>query len=101
MTPLVSVVYKVSDAGIAGTKKHVNTGSPNRGLDDYAEYAFIVRERVDRNSNAVMTYVDIKSEGLREILRAVLQDVKAISLMEDKPSVSFPPRARQMCGEHG
>ena len=32
-------------------------------------------------------YIDIKSEGLRDILRMVLHDVKAISLMEDKPSV--------------
>ncbi|KAJ6035289.1 uncharacterized protein N7446_010049 [Penicillium canescens] len=57
------------------------------GVDDYAEYAFVVRERVDRNSEEVMPYIDIKSEGLRDILRVVLHDVKAISLMEDKPSI--------------
>ena len=34
-----------------------------------------------------MPYIDIKSEGLRDILRVVLYDVKSISLMEDKPSV--------------
>lgn len=73
-------------------------------FDDYAKYAFVVRERVgilypylegwnilivllDRNSEEVMPYIDIKSEGLRDVLRAVLQDVKAISMMEDKPSV--------------
>ncbi|GLI81852.1 hypothetical protein PoHVEF18_010244 [Penicillium ochrochloron] len=57
------------------------------GLDDYAEYAFIVRERVERNSEEVTPYIDIKSDGLRDILRVVLYDIKAISLMEDKPSV--------------
>ncbi|KAJ5991667.1 hypothetical protein N7522_011874 [Penicillium canescens] len=57
------------------------------GLDDYAEYAFIVRERVERNSEEVTPYIDIKSEGLRDILRVVLHDIKAISLMEDKPSI--------------
>jgi hypothetical protein len=72
----------------------------------------------------VTPYIDIKSEGLRDILRVVLHDIKAISLMEDKPSVieteyysnsknnadvgldgakcpfPFPPRAREVCGEN-
>ncbi|KAI1830409.1 hypothetical protein CBS147337_8876 [Penicillium roqueforti] len=56
-------------------------------LDDYAEYAFVVRERVDRTSKEVVSFIDIKSEGLRDILRDVLHDIKAVSLMEDKPSV--------------
>ncbi|KAJ5489169.1 hypothetical protein N7539_004059 [Penicillium diatomitis] len=59
----------------------------SNSLDDYAEYAFVVRERVERNSEEVTPYIDIKSEGLRDILRAVLHDIKAISLMEDKPSI--------------
>jgi hypothetical protein len=37
-----------------------------------------------------MPFVDIKSEGLRDILRVVLHDVKAISLVEDTPSVIEP-----------
>ncbi|KAJ6019838.1 hypothetical protein N7522_000546 [Penicillium canescens] len=57
------------------------------GLDDYAEYAFVVRERVERNSEEVTHYIDIKLEGLRDILRVVLHHIKAISLMEDKPSI--------------
>ncbi|OQD95766.1 hypothetical protein PENVUL_c105G04986 [Penicillium vulpinum] len=56
-------------------------------LDDYAEYAFVVRERVDRTSEEVVPFIDIKSEGLRDILRDVLHDIKAVSLMEDKPSI--------------
>lgn len=42
---------------------------------------------LDRNSEEVISYIDIKSEGLRDILREVLHDIKAVSLMEDKPSV--------------
>ncbi|KAJ6112321.1 hypothetical protein N7523_008382 [Penicillium sp. IBT 18751x] len=56
-------------------------------LDDYAGYVFVVRERVDRKSEEVMSYVDVKSEGLRDILREVLHGIKAVSLMEDKPSI--------------
>lgn len=41
----------------------------------------------DRNSEEVTPYIDIKSHGLRDILREVLHDISAISLMEDKPSV--------------
>ena len=43
---------------------------------------------LDRNSEEVVPYIDIKSEGLRDILRVVLHDTKAISLIEDKPSVT-------------
>ena len=32
-------------------------------------------------------YIDIKSEGLRDILRTVLRDVNGICLREDKPTV--------------
>jgi hypothetical protein len=32
-------------------------------------------------------FIDIKSEGLRDILRDVLYDIKAVSVVEDKPSV--------------
>ncbi|KAJ5095450.1 hypothetical protein NUU61_004806 [Penicillium alfredii] len=62
-------------------------------LDDCAEYAFVVRERVDRNSEEVTPYIDIKSEGLRDILRGVLYDIKATSLMEDKPSSSYSEKS--------
>ncbi|KAJ6020068.1 hypothetical protein N7522_000143 [Penicillium canescens] len=57
------------------------------GLEDYAEYAFVVRERVERSSEEVTPYIDVKSKGLRDILRMVLHGIKAISLMEDKPSI--------------
>lgn len=41
----------------------------------------------DRNSEEVTPYIDIKSKGLRDILRVMLHEIKAISLIEDKPSV--------------
>ncbi|CAP79317.1 Pc17g00300 [Penicillium rubens Wisconsin 54-1255] len=56
-------------------------------LDDYTKYAFVVRERVDRTSKEIVSFIDIKSEGLRDILRDVLHDIKAVSLMEIKPSI--------------
>lgn len=42
----------------------------------------------DKDSKEATSYIDVKSEPLREILREVLWAVRAISLMEDKPSVS-------------
>jgi hypothetical protein len=41
----------------------------------------------DRNSEDLTPYIDIKSKGLRGVLRIVLNGIKAISLMTDKPSV--------------
>ncbi|KAJ5267372.1 ATPase AAA-type core [Penicillium angulare] len=57
------------------------------GPDDYAEYAFVVRQRMDRNTEEVAPFVDVMSEGLRDILREVLLDINSISLMEDRPSI--------------
>jgi len=34
-------------------------------------------------------YVDIKSEGLRDILRTVLRDIRTVNLNEDKPTVKL------------
>jgi hypothetical protein len=42
----------------------------------------------DRVSEDVTSYIDIQSKGLRDILRVVLDGIKTISLMEDKPSVN-------------
>jgi hypothetical protein len=41
----------------------------------------------DKKTSEPTAYIDIKSEGLRDILRIVLQDVKWISLGEDKSAV--------------
>lgn len=67
------------------------------------QYIFVVRTRTgeypslgprlypdskaDRTSEKQTNHVDIKSEGLRDVLRSVLEDVKGICLREEKPSV--------------
>lgn len=46
--------------------------------------------KADRTTEKQTHHVDIKSEGLRDVLRSVLQDVKGICLRETKPSVKLP-----------
>ncbi|KAL2783988.1 P-loop containing nucleoside triphosphate hydrolase protein [Aspergillus keveii] len=55
--------------------------------DEFSEYAFVVREHIDPKSKDSTTYVDVKSETLRDIVREVLGNVKAVSVMEPKPSI--------------
>jgi hypothetical protein len=43
----------------------------------------------DKQSKDTTSYIDVKSELLRDILREVLRDVKSVSVMEDKPSVTI------------
>jgi hypothetical protein len=42
----------------------------------------------DKENKYYTEYVDVKSEGLQDILREILKDVNGVSLREDKPSVS-------------
>ena len=44
---------------------------------------------LDKETKNQIEYIDIKSSGLRDILRKVLQDVQGICLHEEKPSVSL------------
>lgn len=53
---------------------------------DYTKVLWLTLD-TDRKTSEPTAYVDIKSEGLRDILRTVLRDVKWISLGEDKPAV--------------
>ena len=46
---------------------------------------------LDKNSMDPTYFVDIKSEGLRNILRTVLRDIHAVNLNEDKPTVQTSP----------
>ncbi|KAJ5210224.1 hypothetical protein N7491_010031, partial [Penicillium cf. griseofulvum] len=71
-------VYKYKIAELTKTSNN---------LDDYAKYIFVIRERINRRSDKVVLFIDIKSEGLRDILREVLYDIKAVSLIEDKLSI--------------
>ncbi|KAF2817568.1 P-loop containing nucleoside triphosphate hydrolase protein [Mytilinidion resinicola] len=56
--------------------------------DEYEEYLFIVRQQFDKNNKSFSTFLDMKSEELRDILRLLLKDVKAVCLREDKPTIS-------------
>lgn len=42
---------------------------------------------LDKKSMDFTCYIDIKSEGLRDILRTILRDIQIINLNEDKPTV--------------
>jgi hypothetical protein len=42
----------------------------------------------DKENKYYTEYVDVKSEGLQDILREIFKDVNGVSLVEDKPSVS-------------
>ena len=44
-------------------------------------------ENLDKKTFEQVFYVDIKSEGLRDILRIVLRDVHGLSLREDNITV--------------
>ena len=48
------------------------------------------KDIIDKKTLDPTFYVDIKSEGLRNILRMVLQDIRAVNLNEDKPVVLLP-----------
>jgi hypothetical protein len=50
---------------------------------------------LDRDTKDATSYVDVKSEELRGILREVLKDVHGISLMVDKPTV-YPSYHREI-----
>jgi hypothetical protein len=45
------------------------------------------RNIIDRNTKDPTSYIDIKSEELRDNLREVLKDVHGNSLMVEKPTV--------------
>ncbi|KAK2752220.1 hypothetical protein FQN54_008152 [Arachnomyces sp. PD_36] len=67
--------------------KIVESIETDDATNDLDKYLFVVREHIDKRSKEVTSYIDVKSDPLREILRDVLRDVKAVSLMEDKPSI--------------
>ena len=46
-------------------------------------------EDLDRRAFEQVFYVDVKSEGLRDILRIILRDVRGLSLREDNVTVQF------------
>ncbi|KAH6661627.1 hypothetical protein B0J14DRAFT_622151 [Halenospora varia] len=67
--------------------KIVESITPPDKEDKFDEYIFVVRTRIDRKTQNQIHYIDIKSPGLQDVLREVLQDVDRICLQEEKPSV--------------
>ena len=76
-------------------------------MDTFDEYIFVVRTRIgkyegsywiyvtdgetiDKKTERTTHFIDVKSEGLRDILRSVLQGVDGTFLKEDKPTVWNP-----------
>jgi hypothetical protein len=79
---------------------------PSPDVSELDEYVFVVRKRVgkcshalicasltcpsDKKTGEVIAFVDIKSPGLRDILRDVLKDIKTAGLETDRPAVLWP-----------
>ncbi|KAL8698333.1 MAG: hypothetical protein Q9201_006630 [Fulgogasparrea decipioides] len=64
--------------------KFVDSAALPEEVTDLDEYMFVVRARTEKGASEQVFYVDIKSEGLRDVLRIVLRDVHGLSLGEDK-----------------
>lgn len=87
--------------------KAVESLAPADEVNELDHYVFVVRRRlgtallskttsvsdcsVDKETKKQIQYVDVKSAGLRDILRKVLQDVQGICLHKEKPSVNLKP----------
>ncbi len=44
---------------------------------------------LDKKTLDLIYYVNIKLEGLRDILRTVLRDIRTVNLNEDKPTIKL------------
>ncbi|RMZ88491.1 hypothetical protein DV736_g4280, partial [Chaetothyriales sp. CBS 134916] len=60
---------------------------PTSELTALDAYIFVVRTRIDKTGLKSIAYVDIKTEGLRDILRIMRKDIKWLSLGEDNPTI--------------
>ncbi|KAF2726605.1 P-loop containing nucleoside triphosphate hydrolase protein, partial [Polyplosphaeria fusca] len=56
-------------------------------VNELEQYVFVVRVRVDKTTKDTTSFIDIKSESLRDILRKILEDVRGVSRAEDMPTV--------------
>ncbi|KAI9791932.1 MAG: hypothetical protein M1835_008168 [Candelina submexicana] len=79
--------YKLVDEvwdNSASRYKIVESAALPEEVTDLDEYVFIIRARTEKKTSEQVFYVDIKSDGLRDVLRAGLRDVHGLSLREDK-----------------
>ncbi|EEH33168.2 MYB DNA-binding domain-containing protein [Paracoccidioides lutzii Pb01] len=86
--------YKTVDETYANTRiipRTLLTGYAQLGFQgkvgELDEYAFIIRKRIHKETGEPIVYVDIKSPGLRDIVRVVLKDIRTAGLEADKPAV--------------
>lgn len=56
-------------------------------VNELDQYVFVNRIRINKKTKDSISYIDVKSEGLRDVLRKVLKDIRGICLREDKPLV--------------
>ena len=56
-------------------------------VSNMSEYLQVLIVVVDRKTLTPTSYVDVKSMELQKVLMEVLEDVRGISLREDKPTV--------------
>ncbi|KAH8691858.1 P-loop containing nucleoside triphosphate hydrolase protein [Talaromyces proteolyticus] len=68
------LIYKIFDS------------PPAQDVTELDEFVFVIRKRIDRNTSEVTDYIDIKSPGLRDILRMVLKDIRTAGLESEKPA---------------
>ncbi|OKL55245.1 hypothetical protein UA08_09489 [Talaromyces atroroseus] len=61
--------------------------TPVPDIDELDEYIFVIRKRSHKQTKELIVYVDIKSPGLREILKEVLKDIKTANLDADRPAI--------------
>ncbi|KAH7000859.1 P-loop containing nucleoside triphosphate hydrolase protein [Ilyonectria destructans] len=65
--------------------KIVETAGP--GVKDLDQYVFLVRDRIDRKTDEITSFIDVKSPSLRDVLREVCRDIRVVSLAEETPSI--------------
>ncbi|EDN08181.1 predicted protein [Histoplasma mississippiense (nom. inval.)] len=81
--------YKVVNE-VWDSKKYeykITDSPPAQDISELDKYAFIVRKRIHQKTEAISTYIDVKSTGLRNILRAILKNNTTADLGVDKPVI--------------
>ncbi|KAL4950835.1 P-loop containing nucleoside triphosphate hydrolase protein [Aspergillus filifer] len=84
-TPEYKVVLEIWDKKTS-QYKIVDSPETVEEIDYVDEHVFLVRNHVDIRSKTT-TFIDVKSKVLRDALRVDLQNVRVVSLLEDKPSI--------------
>ena len=81
------IYQRVDEVWDKETHRKVLKPSHGEDQDDYGEHAFLVRRRFTWENEPADIVIDIKSKVLREVLRAVLKECKAVSLEVEEPTI--------------